>query len=71
MGGRQAAIALVLLVAGCGADAPRPTEVVAPIVPVIPELWTSGYYCKLSGATTLCAPPCRSGDSLVFIVMRP
>ena len=36
MVGRRAAIALVLLVAGCGADAPKPTEVVAPIVPVIP-----------------------------------
>ena len=71
MGARRTAIGVVFLVAGCGGDTPKPTEVVAPIVPVTPAPGTSGYYCRLSGATTLCAPPCRSGDSLVFIVTRP
>lgn len=71
MGIKRTAVVMVVVVAGCGADAPKPTEVVPPIVPVIPAAGTSGYYCMLSGATTLYAPPCRSGDSLVFIVTRP
>ena len=72
MGVSRLTIVLVLLVAACGADTPTPTAVVVPpIVPVTPVRGTSGYYCRVTGATTLYVPPCRSGDSLVFIVTRP